>query len=78
MFNFSRGVFDLDADVSGVFGLDANVSGQKDIPKDVELGGIIKQETIAGDMSELQRKLCSIHCNRKKNPQNNPHCQCGG
>ena len=73
MFNFSRGVFDLFAVDSST-----NVSGRKDIPKDVELGGIIKQETIAGDMSELQRKLCSIHCNRKKNPQNNPHCQCGG
>ena len=72
MFNFSRGVFDLDADDSST-----NMSGRKDIPRDVELGGIIKQETIAGDMSELQRKLCSIHCNRKKNPQNNPQCSCG-
>jgi len=66
-----RGVFDLDADDSST-----NVSGQKDIPKDVELGGIIKQETIAGDMSALQRKLCSIHCNR--NLGSFDQCSCDG
>ena len=58
----SRGVFDLPT---------------PQLPEDdVEIGRTIRDETIAGDIRKLKDKLCSLHCDRKKNPHKDPQFKC--
>ena len=45
------------------------------IPEDVKLSSIITQEIREEDLGAWWKKLCSKHCGRKKNSQNDLKCQ---
>merc|ERR550532_3794517 len=68
----------VDLDVRGVFDVpsDESCSGVSCLP-DVILGRTITEETNRGNIRTLKKKLCSLHCGRKKNPHKDPQFKCG-
>ena len=61
--NLSRGVFDTDP-------------SSDDPDSDVRLGNKITQEIKDGNIKTLKKKICSLHCGRKKNPHKDPQFKC--